>query len=689
MNVKLRITVISTIVLLIGVFLTVMSPVASADEFGEYTYTVSSQGEATIVGYSGSSYQLEIPSSLGDHATTAINGYAFRNCTSLGSVTIPDSVRTIGSGSFAGCVILNSIDVDTGNLYFSSVDGVLYNKAITQIVQYPCAKRSGFDPVFIVPDSVVSIRTSAFAQCRLESVVLPSGLKTIGTRAFDSCTSLQSISFQGVFAPTTIGAEWLLGTSADIRGHAKTISSFPQPNSVWHGLTMGSLLDIPGVPTNIIASINSDHTTISWRAPDNNGGSPIIGYMVYRSTAFVSSYSPLGLTPETTFTDTAPAIGQIYFYKISALNANGEGEQSSSISASVQQPPSSNNNPLIIVAGVIILILVLTAIRPILRRPKNWRGSEKSVYSDTRGVGIGQWESGMIHRRLAFGLSLLGVLLLVASLFLPQWSLQSNALNLETASMHADMYVFGTSLTTGTSSSFTYTQNLEAGAQQTLIILLITSSAAIMLAAIGSSSLRDSSRDHQKRASVALMMLASVVALASPLIFMLALPNSPSSTSSGYHIDFFGSMSVLGFSMSCGGGIGWFLQIAASILLIAATILTVKVQSNGTRMPLTSSQPTADQEKPEQVHAGNLPAFVDHAPCHSCNAQTNGSAFCGSCGEPMKYMTSQRSTQQKPSSLNAPDTQSPITGEDGNGCSNCGGETRGSPFCESCGNRLR
>jgi hypothetical protein len=58
----------------------------------------------------------------------------------LTSVTIPDSVTSIGENAFSSSTSLNAITVDTNNLAYSSVDGVFFNKTQTTLIQYPEAK---------------------------------------------------------------------------------------------------------------------------------------------------------------------------------------------------------------------------------------------------------------------------------------------------------------------------------------------------------------------------------------------------------------------------------------------------------------------------------------------------------------------------------------------------------------------
>ena len=132
-----------------------------------------------------------------------IYNLAFCKCTSLKEVTIPDSVTEIGSGAFVFCTGLTSINVDTRNPKYKSIDGVLFSKDGTKLIQYPANKMA---TNYIIPDSVKEIDGSAFLGCtRLTSITIPDSVTKIGTFAFAGCTGLTSINIPA--SVTEIGYE--------------------------------------------------------------------------------------------------------------------------------------------------------------------------------------------------------------------------------------------------------------------------------------------------------------------------------------------------------------------------------------------------------------------------------------------------------------------------------------------------
>jgi hypothetical protein len=141
---------------------------------------------------------VNIPDSV-----TSIGVSAFSFCTNLNSVNIGNSVTSIGEDTFYHCTSLTSITVDTGNLNYSSVDGLLFNKLQTLLIQYPVGI---LDDSYTIPDSVTSIGYSAFAHCTsLTSVTIPDSVTSIGDIAFAHCTNLTSVTIPD--SVTSIGED--------------------------------------------------------------------------------------------------------------------------------------------------------------------------------------------------------------------------------------------------------------------------------------------------------------------------------------------------------------------------------------------------------------------------------------------------------------------------------------------------
>ena len=138
--------------------------------------------------------RITIPNSVTKIETDAFYG------SGLTSVTIPSRVTTIGTGAFKSCPNLLEIIVEEDNQNYSSVDGVLYNKDKTKLIQCPAGKTGTFE----IPEGITLIESYAFSGCsKLTKVTIPESVKTIVEYAFTSCAGLTSIMIpEGV---TSIG----------------------------------------------------------------------------------------------------------------------------------------------------------------------------------------------------------------------------------------------------------------------------------------------------------------------------------------------------------------------------------------------------------------------------------------------------------------------------------------------------
>ncbi len=115
---------------------------------------------------------------------------AFGDAINLKSIYIPKSVKSI-SYSFPNTDKLKAFVVAEENEWYSSDDGVLFNKSKTELIDYPNGKTG----LYIIPKSIITISGEAFAYCqKLDSVCMPLELKNIGPLAFLSCGNLSSVT---------------------------------------------------------------------------------------------------------------------------------------------------------------------------------------------------------------------------------------------------------------------------------------------------------------------------------------------------------------------------------------------------------------------------------------------------------------------------------------------------------------
>ena len=210
-------------------------PTAPWDD--QYTWTDNGDTTCTITGYTGPGGDITIPDTLNGLTVTALGHYAFSgssglttvvipdsvtsiewyvfrfcynltsiiipnsvtsvgngafyDCTGLTSVNIPESVTSLSSVAFYGCSGLIEITVDMLNPTYSSLNGVLFNKAQTELIQYPDAKPGAYT----IPDGVTVVENLAFSESNgLTHLAVGIDLTSIGTDSFRGCSNLLDIT---------------------------------------------------------------------------------------------------------------------------------------------------------------------------------------------------------------------------------------------------------------------------------------------------------------------------------------------------------------------------------------------------------------------------------------------------------------------------------------------------------------
>ena len=200
----------------------VIDPVKKYDfkEAGEHTVEFVLIDKTLIGDYTFYYYCTSLKSVTIPDSVTSIGSAAFSNCTSLKSINIPDSVTSIGSSAFSQCYSLTSINIpesvtSIGSDAFYRCTGLTFitiPNSVTSISEGVFTSCSSLTSINI-PNSVTSIGNNVFSNCSsLTSINIPNSITSIGNYVFSNCSALKSITIPD--SVTSIGYNAFEGCSS-------------------------------------------------------------------------------------------------------------------------------------------------------------------------------------------------------------------------------------------------------------------------------------------------------------------------------------------------------------------------------------------------------------------------------------------------------------------------------------------
>ncbi|MBR3967814.1 MAG: leucine-rich repeat protein [Clostridia bacterium] len=160
------------------------------------TYYADSNIGAVAVRFDESYEEVVLPSYVNGYPVTGICG-AFKNCTGVTKITLPNTIEFIVEYSFYGCSDLESVVFQEGI------------ESIGNYAFYECEKLNGIS----LPDSIVEIGTYAFYGCKsISEISIPEGVTKINTSVFNGCSSLKNVTLHDKI--TSIGSNSFLNCSS-------------------------------------------------------------------------------------------------------------------------------------------------------------------------------------------------------------------------------------------------------------------------------------------------------------------------------------------------------------------------------------------------------------------------------------------------------------------------------------------
>ena len=194
----------------------------------QFDYVLNEDGGITLTRYSGSEEHAVIPREINGVPVTQIGDGAFKDSTTLKTVEMPDTIEVIGAEAFAGCAVLEEVNIpdgvtkigdsafygcssldhvmmpdtvaDMGEQVFShcgSLKDIRLSEALTEIPAESFYNCTSLEEI-VIPDHVTVIGRQAFEGCALLShAVLPASLETVETGAFNEVSEEITVDYNG------------------------------------------------------------------------------------------------------------------------------------------------------------------------------------------------------------------------------------------------------------------------------------------------------------------------------------------------------------------------------------------------------------------------------------------------------------------------------------------------------------
>ncbi len=158
--------------------------------------------------------EILIPDTHNGVVVTSIRDGAFKDCSGISSVVLPETIKTVGNEAFSGCVNLTTVNIPDSvislgeSLFYKcgNLTDVSLSASLTEIPEkafYYCVRLQNIT----LPSGIVSIKQDAFYECRaLEKAVLPESIAKLSAASFKNCSTLESLYIPEGLVEIGVGA---------------------------------------------------------------------------------------------------------------------------------------------------------------------------------------------------------------------------------------------------------------------------------------------------------------------------------------------------------------------------------------------------------------------------------------------------------------------------------------------------
>lgn len=303
-----------------------MSQAAESYFVKPFKYTIVNSKEVSVSAgaLNDMKGKLTIPSevTINDNTYTVTQLSSFGGCSEMTELSLPKTIKRINTYPFSYCSALERINVDEGNAFFKSIDGVMYSKSGKTLILFPNGKNS---VNFSIPEGVDTIDTHFSVGEHVKTVIVPGSVLILKGALFS--LSLESVIMKTFFPPKASSGPTSSNENLTLYVPTGALDNYKN-NAAWNTFNTIQEMDIEGADNEPLEYVIGKNGEASVKAKNMN----ICGKIVIPENTIVdgTSYPITGIASyafteraitEVTIPASVTTIGAFSMYSCSSLSA--------------------------------------------------------------------------------------------------------------------------------------------------------------------------------------------------------------------------------------------------------------------------------------------------------------------------------------------------------------------------------